>query len=197
MKTFKQFLNEGINQDSYNYWIVVDNKIESGWEFIEDAQNHLVDIPEGKKGEIKTIFDLKEIGLDPNKDTDWLTGKWWLENVNEIEPQLERANLILETLKKKINVPYINAYVSTLGGAENASVLFSFSLEPKKNWKYGIFENSPFFHFHITPSEPIIIELITKAFDIETKFRKSRAKTVNDLVKKLNTYIDKVKKERK
>ena len=74
MKTFREILSEKINQKSYKFWVVVDNKIQSGWEFEEDAMDMLNDLPQGKKGVIKKRQGLKQVGLDPSKDLDWMVG---------------------------------------------------------------------------------------------------------------------------
>jgi hypothetical protein len=50
---------------------VVNNKIESGWEYKEDAIDHLDDLPSGKRGKVYSKGHLKKINLDFNQDGDW------------------------------------------------------------------------------------------------------------------------------
>ena len=101
---------------------------------------------------------------------------------------VESADELVEKLKK-IKVPFINAYKSTLGGPQNVSVLVKLSLDDKSVWVNKIFENSRYAHFHI--SRPNIIELFNKSYRIETKFRKSRAKSIDDAVKKIADWVKK------
>ena len=106
---------------------------------------------------------------------------------------IDSADELINKLNKNIKAPVINAYKSTLGGANNVSVILSLSLDPKDMWQNGIFENSRYMKMHI--SLPNVIEMISKGFNIKTKFRKSRAKDLNGVVKKINEYIKKVEKE--
>lgn len=111
---------------------------------------------------------------------------------NEPIFDVDGADELVDKLKKKIKAPVITSYKSTLGGENNVSVLLSLSLDPKDTWVNGIFENSRYMKFHI--SLPNIIEMITSSYKIEgKKFRKSRAKSIDDVVKKINDHIGKVK----
>ena len=98
-----------------------------------------------------------------------------------------------DELKGKINAPVVYARLWQLGGAERASISLSFSLEPKSEWKNGIFENSLYgsFFLHHTGE----LELRQKCFRIKTKFRKARVKSAADAADRIQAYLDKIKIE--
>ena len=64
-----------INQKDYKFWVVVDGKIESGWEYSEDAKEQLGNLPSGKPGKVYQRAGLKKLGLDPDDDSAWTGGK--------------------------------------------------------------------------------------------------------------------------
>jgi hypothetical protein len=45
--------------------------------------------------------------------------------------------------------PHNRAYISTLGGEKNASILITIGLDKKETWSNGIFENSRYVRYHI------------------------------------------------
>ena len=60
---FKEALHiyaESIDQKDYKFYVVVGDKIESGWEYKEDAKDQLGELPRGKKG----IEDERAQGTD-------------------------------------------------------------------------------------------------------------------------------------
>ena len=79
--------------------------------------------------------------------------------------------------------PYVNAYVSTLGGSERPSVLVTVSLDPKEEWHNGILENSTYGKYHI--GHDGVIESISGPLRI----RKTRFKHVAEVVNKLRASI--------
>lgn len=101
------------------------------------------------------------------------------------------AKSFAEKIKKEIDVPFITAEVSKLGGEKNTSIIIRISLDPKDEWANNIYQNSRFLMFHIT--QPNIIELFAKAYTVKEKFRKSRVKSDTDAISKINAYIKKIK----
>jgi len=63
-----------INQRDYKFWVIVDGKIESGWEYSEDAKDQLENLPPGKKGKVWAKAGLRKLGLDPDDDNAWHKG---------------------------------------------------------------------------------------------------------------------------
>ena len=105
----------------------------------------------------------------------------------------ESADELVSKLKSGVKVPFINAYKSTLGGPQNVSVLVKLSLDEKNTWMNNIFENSRYAHFHVT--RPNVIEMFQRSYKIKTKFRKTRAKSIDDVVSKINDWAKKAMKE--
>jgi hypothetical protein len=71
-------LNEKTNQPDYKFYVVGknkkdENKIESGWEYKEDAQDQINELKEtGITGvKVLQVTGLKKLGLDPDNDSDW------------------------------------------------------------------------------------------------------------------------------
>lgn len=65
------------NQKDYVVYVVVGNKIESGWSFDEDAKEHKAEnMPENLKASAKVVKKaaLKSKGIDPDDNASWLTG---------------------------------------------------------------------------------------------------------------------------
>lgn len=89
-----------------------------------------------------------------------------------------------------IDAPYVYAYESSLGGRQNASVLLTVSMSDKSGWKYGILENSKYIKFHIGTDGKI--ESFSGSLDGILKFRKCTAKSIDDVVGKINAYLQKV-----
>jgi len=95
---------------------------------------------------------------------------------------VETAQSIVERLKEEINSPFVNAYVSTLGGRENVSILLAVSQETKEEWANGIFENSSYRRFHIDNDGTVENFTCSKL----SKVRKFTAKSIDDLICRLN-----------
>lgn len=102
----------------------------------------------------------------------------------------ERIDLICEKIKTIIGVmPYSNAYVSTLGGVKNASVMFTVGLDKRETWAHGYLENSRYVRFHASTQ--------WNGFELEAfvnrktnvKIRKSTQKDEEALYKKLEKII--------
>ena len=58
-----------INENDYKYYVVIDGKIESGWEYREDAKEQLDNIDGGK---VYTGKYLMGKGLDVNDNGNWI-----------------------------------------------------------------------------------------------------------------------------
>lgn len=65
-----------INQKGYQFYVVAGGKIESGWEFREDAAEHAKEnMPQSLRAEAKIYMatKLKSLGLDANDNACWMT----------------------------------------------------------------------------------------------------------------------------
>lgn len=102
---------------------------------------------------------------------------------------LAECNLVYEALTKV--VPYAKVTLSTLGGAEYASIMIRLSLDARETWSNGIFENSRY----------MLIMIDTKDLRLEHfsgygcgKFmRKGNNKTLEQAIGKILAYVEKAK----
>lgn len=111
------------------------------------------------------------------------------------------TNTFIEHLKKDLSdvAPFISISKGALGG--NETVYLDVALNPKNEWQNGIFENSQYFRMCIYENGEM--EVFTQSlykkghwtryeYRIKTKFRKCTAKSFEDVVKRIKTFIDKV-----
>ena len=99
------------------------------------------------------------------------------------------AEELATRIQKEVKVPFIQASVSTLGGKERPSVMVKISLDPKSEWKGGIYQNSRYAQFHFDYEGTI--EKFS-GYGLSKRFRKTKFKTPEEAIKKLNTYIQQV-----
>lgn len=118
--------------------------------------------------------------------------KEYINEVKIIEPlfTVDNAKSVAKQIEKNIKAPVVKAEISTLGGDENISILILISLDEKKDWINGILENSRYIRLHLT-SKDHILEHFSGSFGIKG-LRKSRPKTIDVVIKKINTYIKSV-----
>ena len=98
-----------------------------------------------------------------------------------------KMHLISGYTKTNIQAPFVNAYVSTLGGYLNASIMIVVSLDNKSSWTNGILENSHYCRFSIDRNGTI--EQFHKSYKIPLKFRKSKALSLKMAIAKINQYL--------
>jgi hypothetical protein len=104
------------------------------------------------------------------------------------------AALEIADLAKSIPVPYVRTSVSQIGGPHRASTIVTVGFDPRETWTNGIFENSRYARFDVSPgpqfspyagkstTEPTI-ELISGHG--VPKFRKARFKTPAEAIAKI------------
>lgn len=100
------------------------------------------------------------------------------------------TNEDLEHFKSSIKAPFVRCSISTLGGKEQASLMIVISLDSRENWAYGIIENSKHSHFHWEHTG--VLEQFSKDYKIEIKFRKTKAEKLDQVIEKINKYIEKI-----
>ena len=91
---------------------------------------------------------------------------------------------VINLLQKNIHAPFVKAQFSTLGGEENVSILLAVSLDKKEDWQNGYFENSHSFRFHIFNNGK------TNQFVGRPRMRQFTAKTIEDVVVKINKFLN-------
>lgn len=102
---------------------------------------------------------------------------------------IDNIEEVKQKIKENLSYPYVYIYHSTLGGKENISILLTISLDNPNTWYNQILENSAYIKLHILNYG--VIELISKNRNVK-KFRKTRFKSIDNLIKKLN---DKIRRE--
>ncbi len=112
-----------------------------------------------------------------------------LESVTEAELFTDATGA--EALAAKLNelpVPYVSATTSTLGGS--TAVMVRISFDAKDTWANGIIQNSRMANFSVRPDGTI--EQFSRSHKLSEKFRKTKAKSADDVVAKLRAYAAKV-----
>ena len=112
------------------------------------------------------------------------------------------VNNMIDYIKSSgIKLPYLQVTKAALG-LDSIMILASF--ESKSEWKHGYVENSQYFRMVIESNGVMEVFMqslhqrnIRKSYDtrLKTKFRKSTVKDKESVIKKLNEYIEKVRKE--
>ncbi len=109
--------------------------------------------------------------------------------------------LDIESVKSRINAPYVSAHISTLGGYGRASLMMAISLDPKENWANHIFENSNYVRFDLG-QDGILNQFVFSVYDKSRnrirsikKFRKTIVQSVDEMIAKINKHIDYVNSE--
>jgi hypothetical protein len=111
------------------------------------------------------------------------------ECINEIAFSPEEKTAFQE-IKQKLQFPYVGIQYTSLGGEERASFMVTVSIQPKVEWQNGILQNSQYSIFRVNKG-PIgyVVENFSGSLP---KFRKFNAKTLEELINKLNIYHSKV-----
>jgi len=102
-------------------------------------------------------------------------------NVQEIKEELKTA---LQAM-----VPWSSVGISNLGGKHRPSIMFNISLDPKEEWSNGIYQNSRFAQFSLSydgRAECFAGGERRKGW----KFRSTKVKNVQDLLRKLQVFVD-------
>lgn len=88
-------------------------------------------------------------------------------------------------IKSGVRAPVVSAQISTLGGPEHVTIMILVCLEPRESWVNGILENSRYARFSLEKNGTM--EYFSGRTGV--KFRKTRAKSIEDAVAKLNAFV--------
>ncbi len=110
-----------LNQGGYEFYnLLSDGRIESGWEYKEDAKDHVEnDAPKDKRGKVTTTRGLKNKGIDPDDDSNWVGG---VVKETKDEECFTNVNKAQKKAKSKLNeakFEYISKKFNTIEDAEN------------------------------------------------------------------------------
>lgn len=123
--------------------------------------------------------------------------KTYLEEEDVLSNKLftaKNASLIAKRLETNLEVPYIKAQVSTLGGKENVAIMITVSLDNKSTWGNNILQNSRYMMFHLYNNGTL--ERFASSHKIALKFRKTKIKDINQLFTTLNNYFQNILAEK-
>lgn len=95
------------------------------------------------------------------------------------------VNEAIEKMKNGIKAPYVSVGARSLGGAANLGIYLSISLDDKKDWVNNIKENSRYYLMSFQKDGTL--ELFSGGLR-EVKFRKTKAKSVDDAIAKINKF---------
>jgi hypothetical protein len=101
----------------------------------------------------------------------------------------DENDALVKKFKAEVDAPFVNAYVSTLGGDEKATLMLTVAMEPKEEWPNKILQNSTYFQMSIYRNGTM--DMFSGHMPV--KFRKSQAKNIDDAIKRINDYIKKAK----
>lgn len=87
-------------------------------------------------------------------------------------------------LMSEIKAPYVRAVSNALGSRNNISVYLTISLDKREKWRKGSIENSNYAKFRIYPNG-----VIEKVGGNLPKFKKSLANSEQNVIEKLNSFI--------
>ena len=95
------------------------------------------------------------------------------------------ADNIKNQIRAKTKFKYLFTQTSTLGGLDNICIIIHTSREAKEHWENDIYHNSNYAIFCLSNYGEL--EQYSRQA-LMPKFRKSRAKNIDDVIKKLNEY---------
>lgn len=111
------------------------------------------------------------------------------------------AEVLVDELPLQIKAPVVSAYISRLGGADRPSVMLFVGLDPRETWMNGIAENSRYFKMSIDSDGEMEVHSdsgvkgragMMEHVALLKRFRKTKAKSLPEVIKKINKYIAEV-----
>lgn len=101
---------------------------------------------------------------------------------------LADCNIVSEALQRV--VPYARVTLSTLGGADYATIMVTLSLDARETWSNGIFENSRYMHISIDTKELRLEHFSGYGCG---SMRSGKNKTLEQAIGKILAHVEKVK----
>lgn len=128
-------------------------------------------------------MDNKKVASELLKIAKCLIAEGKVFDINSVEDAMTK-------LKSGIKAPHVFVSKSTLGGDERVSIYIKLSLDDKANWSNGIYENSRYFTMSFYNEG--MLEVFSGGLRSH-KFRKTRVKSVEDAITKINKHLSEVK----
>ena len=101
----------------------------------------------------------------------------------------EQRRAIYDCIKENIIAAEKSCSLSSIGNDD--TLIINISLDKRDTWANNIYQNSRYSQFSI--SQDGTIELFSKSYKIDAKFRKQHAKSLIDAINRINKYIESVK----
>lgn len=103
---------------------------------------------------------------------------------------------VAKTIERGVNAEYVGSgNFSTLGGKDNPFFSINISLDPKKTWVNGYFDNSHYMKFTISKENgPVKLKLLSQSYKIKSNFRLTSIKSTDDAIARINKYVELAKK---
>lgn len=101
------------------------------------------------------------------------------------------ADSAVTKIKEGIKAPSVGVKKSTLGGDANVSIMILVSLDKKEDWPNNILENSRYYRMSLLKDGTL--EMFSGGTK-KSKFRKTKAKSVEDTIAKINKYNGELEK---
>lgn len=114
------------------------------------------------------------------------------------------ADDLIALLHEQVNAPYVNMSKSTLGGDHRPSVMLTVGFDPREEWPNGYLENSRYVKLHImydgeiglTTDSGLSGQAAKRGYKsmmehttLKKRWRKTKAKSFEDVVAKVNRYL--------
>jgi len=141
-------------------------------------------------GVLKQLLKKMTKKFEMNESAGCSCGCGGCDEANQLEENVYKSKIPNEwadEIEKKINAPYVETTVSTLGGEERASVMIRVSLDSKDSWNNNIYQNSRYGQFKVRYDG--VLEGFSQSHNLKKKFRKTKVKTTSDVIKKINKWI--------
>jgi hypothetical protein len=103
----------------------------------------------------------------------------------------EKSAEAVQKFNTEVKAPYVNTQYSRLGGTGRESIIVTVSLDDRKDWYNGILHNSRYAMFHLGYDG--VMEKFSGSRT--NKFRKTKFKSVEDAIDKINKFVSSHKVE--
>lgn len=91
---------------------------------------------------------------------------------------------VIDNFKKNLDYSFASVTHSTLGGADNVSLLIALSTDKKESWSGGFFENSTYVRIQILNDGTV-----EQFSGYKLKLRKKKVKSVDDAINYINSKM--------
>lgn len=102
-------------------------------------------------------------------------------NMNTPLFSIDNVEEVMQQIRDGLNFPYVQISKDTLGGDAHVTIMIRISTQPREDWSYNIFQNSP--HANISIERNRTVEQFSGN---KLKMRKFKAKNIEQIIDKIN-----------